>query len=236
VESRVSILFDLDGTLCDPRKGIIGCLRYSLDQLGYSSPPDDQLERYIGPPLYDSFATLLGSNDSQLIEKAVGLYRQRFTSNGMYENKVYAGIPDTLATLQSRNYRLHVVTSKPTVFAARVVVHFGLQRLFRNIYGSELDGSRSDKGELIAHVLSEEKILASDAIMVGDREHDIKGALANGVFPIGVLWGYGTREELTGADAALLCESPEALVYSLCSRSLLKPVAPRISDRKEGQP
>jgi phosphoglycolate phosphatase len=215
---KPSLFFDLDGTLCDPREGIISCLRYALDELGYSNPPDDQLKRYIGPPLYDTFAKVLGSNDTQLIEKAVGLYRHRFALNGMYENRVYAGIPDALTDLRSKEFCLYVVTAKPMIFAEKIVDYFGLKRFFRNIYGSELDGGRSDKGELIAHVLKEEKIPPIGAVMVGDREHDIKGALANGVFPIGVLWGYGTREELTGADAALLCESPEVLVNWLCSR------------------
>jgi phosphoglycolate phosphatase len=141
----------------------------------------------------------------------------------MYENRVYGDIREALTVLQSKAFRLYVVTSKPTVFAEKILVHFGLLSNFQNIYGSELNGGRSDKRELIAHVLGEEKIPASDAIMVGDREHDIKGALANGVFPIGVLWGYGTREELTKADAALLCESPEALVNFLCSHPRWSP-------------
>ena len=209
--AKRSVFFDLDGTVCDPREGIIRCIRYAFDELGFPSPPDDQLERYIGPPLYDTFATLLDSNDSQLMKKAVGLYRQRFASNGMYENRVYAGITDALTVLRSKEFSLFVVTSKPTIFAEKIVVHYGLKRFFANIYGSELDGSRSDKGELIAHVLRAEKIPPSDAVMIGDREHDIKGALANGVFPIGVLWGYGTREELTQAGAPVLCETPESL-------------------------
>ena len=223
VKTRTAIFFDLDGTLWDPREGIVRRLRYAFEQLGYSSPPDDLLERYIGPPLYKTFASLLNSNDVQFIEKAVGLYRQRFASKGMYENTVYAGITDALTVLRKKEFNLFVVTSKPTIFAKKIAVHYGLKRFFAKIYGGELDGSRSDKGELIAHVLREEKIPPSDAVMIGDREHDIKGALANEVFPIGVLWGYGTREELTEADAALLCESPEALVNWLCFRRAVDP-------------
>jgi phosphoglycolate phosphatase len=216
--ARQFVFFDLDGTLCDPRDGIIHCLRYAFEQLGYSGPPDDQLERYIGPPLQETFTTLLGTKNHEVIDRAVAFYRHRFASHGIYENSVYPGIVETLATLRSARHHLYVVTSKPSVFAEKILVQFGLRTVFHNVYGSDFDGSRSDKGDLIAHVLRTEKILSDDAAMVGDREHDIKGAIANGVFPIGALWGYGTREELTDADAALLCESPEALMSWFCSR------------------
>jgi phosphoglycolate phosphatase len=234
--AKPSVFFDLDGTLCDPREGICRCLRYAFEQSGYSSPPDDQLERHIGPPLRETFLTLLQTKNAETIERAVVLYRQRFAAHGIYENRVYPGIEEALAALRSASYHLYVVTSKPTVFAQRILVHLGLNSMFRNVYGSELDGSRSDKGELIAHVLGEEKIPSSDAVMVGDREHDIKGALANGVFSIGALWGYGTREELTEADAALLCASPVALVNWFCSRTRSEAVAPRSADRKRIEP
>jgi phosphoglycolate phosphatase len=232
IGAKTSVFFDLDGTLCDPRDGIVRCLRYAFERLGYPGPPDDHLERYIGPPLQETFATLLETKNHEVIERAVALYRQRFISHGMYENTVYPGIAETLALLRSESHRLYVVTSKPSVFAEKILVHFGLQRFFQNVYGSELDGRRSDKGDLIAHVLREEKISPSDAVMVGDREHDIEGALANGVFPIGALWGYGTREKLAEANAALLCESPKALANWLCFPPPLAPVAPRIADRK----
>jgi phosphoglycolate phosphatase len=204
-----------------------------LDALGHPSPSDEQLERYIGPPLRASFALLLNTNDVQLIERAVELYRQRFASEGMFENSVYPGIENALATLRMYDVQLYVTTSKPTVFATQILEHFGLERYFKQIYGSELDGTRTDKGELVAHVLAEESISASNAVhvlaeesisasnavMIGDREHDVKGALANGVTPVGVLWGYGTRQELTAAGAILLAENPESLVKVLKSSS-----------------
>lgn len=133
----------------------------------------------------------------------------------MFENSIYTGIERALTALQTGKTQLYVVTSKPTVFAIKILEYFGMQRFFDGIYGSELDGTLSDKRELIAHVLTDEGIPASNAVMVGDREHDIKGALANGVFPVGVLWGYGTRQELTEAGASLLCETPESLRVSL---------------------
>ncbi|MET0500396.1 MAG: HAD-IA family hydrolase [Candidatus Binatia bacterium] len=214
--SKVSIFFDLDGTLCDPREGIIRCFSHALDALGQARPPEDELARYIGPPLHESFAALLNSGDIALIRRAVELYRQRFVTQGMFENAVYAGMEDALAALQP-HVRLYVVTSKPTVFALQILEHFGLERFFRLTYGSELDGTRSDKKKLIAHVLAEENIPSSEAVMVGDREHDVKGALKNSVLPIGVLWGYGSHEELTQAGASVLCDSPMTLVELLLS-------------------
>jgi phosphoglycolate phosphatase len=212
---KISLFFDLDGTLCDPREGIVRCLRYALYRLGYPCPQDEQLERLIGPPLYRSFGTLLNSTDAELVDHAVALYRDRFVSAGMFENSVYTGIERALAALRTDKTQLYVVTSKPTVFAIRILEHFGMRKFFDGIHGSELDGTLSDNRQLIAHVLAEEGMLASNAVMVGDREHDIRGALANEVLPIGVLWGYGTRQELTEEGASVLCENPESLTRSL---------------------
>jgi phosphoglycolate phosphatase len=208
---KLSLFFDLDGTLCDPREGIIRCLKYALAELAYPSPPENQLERYIGPPLFEIFATLLNSCDAELAGRAVEVYRQRFAAKGMFENKLYNGIEDALTRLQEEDFCLYVVTSKPTVFAHRVLRHLRLQRFFQNVFGSELDGARSTKEELIAYALAEEEIPATDAVMIGDRGHDVKGALVNGVTAVGVLWGYGSREELTQAGASLLCDRPQVL-------------------------
>jgi phosphoglycolate phosphatase len=222
VESIVYILFDLDGTLTDPREGIVQSLKYALQALGYPSPSDKQFEGYIGPPLQESFAALLPSSDAEQIGRAVSLYRRRFTAVGMFENAVYPGIENALATLQEQSVSLYVVTSKPTVFAKQILDHFGLSRSFQNTYGSELDGTRSNKEELIAYVLAAESISAGSTVMVGDREHDVRGAITNGVTPLGVLWGYGSRQELTGAGAVLLCERPESLVEVLSSNPPLE--------------
>jgi phosphoglycolate phosphatase len=205
------IFFDLDGTISDPREGIVRCLQYALEKLGRPIPPEEQLLRYIGPPLFDSFPAMLDSSDKSLVERAIELYRDRFASKGMVENSVYPGITDALAALHAERYRLYVVTTKPTVFARRILDYFGLAEFFLGVYGSELDGTRSHKSELIAHVIAQEHIRPADAVMIGDREHDIKGALANRVFPVGVLWGYGSREELINAGATALCETPTLL-------------------------
>jgi len=129
----------------------------------------------------------------------------------MFENAVYDGIPSALEQLSSRSVDLYVATSKPLVYAQRILEHFGLAGYFRGFFGSELDGTRSNKGELIAHLLSVSGLRAEQTVMVGDRRHDIAGALQNHVFPVGVLWGYGSRKELTDAGARMLLHQPAAL-------------------------
>jgi phosphoglycolate phosphatase len=166
---------------------------------------------------------LLHSTDPKQINAAVELYRQRFSSKGMLENSVYPGIHSALTTLRARGALLFVTTSKPHVFAERIVEHFGLKEYFCAIYGSELDGTRSDKVDLVAHVLKAESLSPHATAMVGDRAHDIVGAKAHGVFPIGVLWGYGSYDELVAAGATTLCEQPEILAKILLSNSKLNP-------------
>jgi phosphoglycolate phosphatase len=219
----VNVLFDLDGTLTDPREGIVACLKYALLGLGHDCPSDLDLARFIGPPLKESFAVLLHTADRKQINAAVELYRQRFSSKGMLENTVYPGIHSALTTLRGRGALLFVTTSKPRVFAERIVEHFGLKEYFCTVYGSELDGTRSDKGELIAHVLQAESLSPHSTVMVGDRAHDIVSAKAHGVFPIGVLWGYGSSDELIAAGATTLCAKPETLDNMLLSNSNLNP-------------
>jgi phosphoglycolate phosphatase len=223
----VNVLFDLDGTLTDPREGIVACLKYALLGLGHKYPSNLVLARFIGPPLQESFAGLLHSTDPKQINAAVELYRQRFSSKGMLENTIYPGVHSALTTLRRRGALLFVTTSKPRVFAERIVEHFGLKEYLCAIYGSELDGTRSDKVDLVAHVLQTESLSPHSTVMVGDRAHDIVGAKANGVFPIGVLWGYGSYDELVAAGATTLCQQPEMLDKILLSTSKLNPRSPR---------
>lgn len=146
------------------------------------------------------------------VEAAVSAYRDRFTAVCMFENSVFAGIPESLARMSARGARLFVATSKPQVFAEQILDHFELAQHFDAIHGSELDGRRSDKSELIAHVLHAEGLSAANTVMVGDRRHDVIGALMNRVFPTGVLWGYGSAEELTSAGAKRLFKAPADLI------------------------
>ncbi len=209
---RGSLFFDLDGTLTDPREGIVGSIRHALQRLDCAVPPDPELDCCIGPPLRDSFCRLVGE---ALADVAVEHYRARFRVLGMFENRVYPGIPEALAALGAAGWRLLVVTSKPGVFAEQILRHFALNGYFAAVYGSELSGLRADKSELIAHVLASEGLAPEQALMIGDRCHDVVGARSNGVRAAGVLWGYGTREELGAAGAERLYESVPQLQADL---------------------
>ena len=172
----MNVLFDLDGTLTDPRQGILACFKYALEALNFDPPTDRELEGCIGPPLHESFARLLGLNNQAMVEQAVALYRERFAVKGIFENSVYPGIVEVLAQLRERRSWLSVATVKPTVFAERIVEHFGLGRFFHGVYGSELDGTNSDKTHLIGHLLKAESLSPTETIMIGDRAQDVLAA------------------------------------------------------------
>lgn len=208
-----TIFFDLDGTLTDPKPGITGSLQYALEKLGRPVPSQDELAWCIGPPLRDSLVVLVGEADA---DRGVALYRERFGDVGLYENSLYPDIAATLAALKPRA-RLFVATSKAHVYADRIVDHFGLRAYFEHVFGAELDGTRAHKGDLLAHALARTGTDPSRAVMIGDRSHDIVGARRNGVAGIGVLYGYGSREELTEAGAVHLCATPKAIAEHLAA-------------------
>jgi phosphoglycolate phosphatase len=207
----MNLFFDLDGTLTDPREGITRCIAYALENMGRQPPPLASLERYIGPSLFVSFRELLGTEDEEPVRAAVALYRERYTETGLYENRVHDGIMAALDEFRSAGRRMLVVTTKPTVFARRVVGHFGLASYFSDVVGAHLDGSRSDKAELIGHALSTHALDAAASVMIGDRRDDVVGARLTGVGSVGVLWGFGSRSELTEAGADVLCDRPGGL-------------------------
>jgi phosphoglycolate phosphatase len=206
----MNLLFDLDGTLTDPGLGIARCLQHALSTLGRPVPSVPELSWCVGPPLRGTLAKLLGSSDAQMLDRALTLYRERFVSTGMYENSVYPSVVDGLAHLCTAGHQLWVVTSKPHVYARRILDHFSLSGAFASVYGSELSGENADKAELIRHVLSMERF-RDQPHMVGDRRHDIDAAHANGLVGVGVLWGYGSRAELEAAGSDTLVESMEQL-------------------------
>ena len=212
-----TVLFDLDGTLTDPKIGITTCIQYALNQLNYESPQTDQLLWCIGPPLTVSFAKLLQTTDKVLIDRAITFYRDRFATVGLFENALYPQIPKTLKAIRAKGYQTFIATSKPHVFAKRIIEHFELTSLFDGIYGSELDGTRSDKAELIRHILLTENLIPAKTMMVGDRSHDTIGAKKNMVFAIGVTYGYGTEEELRMHGADLIAISPLEIAKYVCS-------------------
>ncbi|MET0220898.1 MAG: HAD family hydrolase [Tardiphaga sp.] len=200
-----TVFFDLDGTLTDPKIGITASIQYALGKLNVPVPTQDELTWCIGPPLRASFVALLGGEDNA--DLGVALYRERFGDVGLFENELYPGIETTLQAVAAGR-RLFVATSKPHVFADRIIDHFGLRPYFQRVFGSELDGTRVDKSELLRYALDETSTDASRAIMIGDRKHDVIGAANNGMAAIGALYGYGGREELTKAGAAHLVASP----------------------------
>jgi phosphoglycolate phosphatase len=213
----VNVLFDLDGTLTDPREGIVACFKHALAGAGCACPPDAELERFIGPPLHETLRLLVGTDDLVRFDLALSLYRDRFSAVGMFENYVYPEIPAALDSLRASGAVLYVATSKPQIYAERITQHFGLRGYFKAVYGSDLVGTRSGKADLIGHVLQSESLAASDTFMVGDRAHDVFGARVHRLRSIGALWGYGTREELVEAGASVLCDRPALLAEVLSS-------------------
>ena len=205
-----NLIFDLDGTLTDPFEGITRCVAHALAAFDIPVADRRTLAGYIGPPLKQSFTDFHGLSADQA-ERAVGRYRERFAEVGQYENTVYEGIPELLAECCAAGQRLFVATSKPTCFAETITAHFGLAGYFEAIYGSELDGTRTDKKELLAHLLTKEGLSARETLMIGDRRYDIEGGAANGLATIGVAYGYGGVAELRAAGAGRICDSPAAL-------------------------
>jgi phosphoglycolate phosphatase len=207
------LLFDLDGTLTDNSVGIARSIAFALDRMGVAVPDTATLRRCMGPPLRESFAWLLDTRDADAIEQAIAHYRERFTDVGWRENVVYDGIPEVLEALAVAPSRAYLCTSKPEVFARRIVQLFGLSLHLKGIYGADLAGTLDDKVKLFAHIAAREGFAPEDGIMIGDRAQDLRAGRMNGARSVGVLWGFGSREELATADAivATPAELPAAL-------------------------
>lgn len=201
------ILFDLDGTLTDPKTGITKSVQYALAKFNIDEPDLDKLIPFIGPPLVESFQEFYSLSKEEA-QTAVGYYREYFTQYGMYENAVYPGIKEMLAKLVDAGKELIIATSKPTVFSEKILEYFGMLPYFKAIVGSNLDGSRIHKTEIIDYILAGiPHIAKADIVMVGDRKHDIIGAQNNGIDAIAVSYGYGGLEELQQAGPSLIISS-----------------------------
>ena len=209
-----TILFDLDGTLTDPGLGITNSVMHALRRMGYEVPPRQELYKFIGPPLHQSFQVYFGMTEEQSYE-AVAKYREYFAVDGLLENEVYDGIPEMLQALQAAGKRLVLATSKPEKFAKVIMAHFGLDKWVTQIAGATMDTSRSKKGDVIAYALREFGVDPATAVMVGDREHDILGGRENGLPGVGVTFGYGDRPELEQAGAVAIADSPAELLEIL---------------------
>ena len=202
------IFFDLDGTVTDPRAGITRSVAYALDRYGIHVEDTDSLCPFIGPPLNESFMNFYGFSYEESM-KAVEVYRERFATIGLFENEEYPGVTELLSSLRAAGRHLAIATSKPEVFARRILDHFGYTQYFDVIAGSELDGSRVHKDEVIEYARRQlGSPDDSECLMIGDREHDVMGAKRGGMKCIGVLYGYGSREELERAGADFICADP----------------------------
>lgn len=204
------ILFDLDGTLTDPKEGITKSFQYALRHFGIEEDLAN-LEKFIGPPLHDSFRDDYNFSEEE-VEEAVTKFRKYFAQNGIFENKIFSGVKEVLEYLHSNNKRILLATSKPTIFAEKILKHFEIDKYFEYIGGSNLDGSRSEKNEVINHVLEVCKVSSmEDVIMIGDRKYDVIGAKKIGVDSIGVLYGYGDLEELQEVNPTYIIKNIEEL-------------------------
>lgn len=202
-----TILFDLDGTLTDPGEGITNSVAYSLHRFGIEVEDRTELYKFIGPPLYESYMKFYGFDEPTAL-RAVDAYREYYAPKGIFENRVYDGIPELLAQLKAAGRTLLVATSKPEGFARQILEHYGLAPYFRFIAGSTMDGSRITKGDVIRYALECSGIPNDGSLlMVGDREHDVLGAAESGIPCIGVLFGYGSRNELERAGARYIAAS-----------------------------
>ncbi len=227
------LLFDLDGTLTDPKVGICTCVQYALSSFGIEEPDLDKLEPFIGPPLKDSFMKYYDMDDARA-EAAIEKYRERFRDTGIFENKLYDGIPQMLNALNSQGMFMAVASSKPTEFVRRILEHFGIAKYFKAVVGSEMDGTRVQKEEVINEALKQLfgnwPVEKSKVYMIGDRSFDVEGARKAGVESVGVTYGYGSMEELRDAKCDYIVRSVEELQKFLL-RGMEKPEKATASQR-----
>jgi phosphoglycolate phosphatase len=210
-----AVLFDLDGTLLDPFEGITRCYQHALERLGRAVPEARELAWCIGPPLRENLRKILATDDPALVERGVALFRERFDAVGWSETRPYPGALEALDALRGAGLRLFLATAKPQVFTDRTVARFGLDRRLEAAHGASLDAALDDKAVLVRRLLADRGVAPERAVMVGDRRHDVRAALENGLAVIGATWGYGSREELTDAGARRLCESPTHLAAAI---------------------
>jgi phosphoglycolate phosphatase len=206
------ILFDLDGTLTNPEIGITSSVMYALEKFGVKVEDRKELHPFIGPPLSYSFQTYYGLSEADS-ELAIKYYRERFSVKGLYENEVYEGVEKLLQQLKESGKKLIIATSKPEEFTLKILAHFDLLKYFDYVAGTTMDGSRGEKADVIRYAIEISGIQdRSQAIMIGDRKYDILGAKENGLDSIGVLFGFGDREELSEAGANYIAENVEDIL------------------------
>lgn len=208
--SLKTLLFDLDGTLTDSAPGIINSVNHALNALGADSLPHDTLLKFLGPPLWESFPAYCHF-DTDTTKEAVRLYREYYAVHGIFEQQLYEGIPELLETLSERNMQLFVATAKPDMYAGKILQFMNLDHHFIDICGATADASRADKTSIIGHVIQKHGINPSHSWMIGDKEHDIKGAHAHSMQSIACSYGYGTEEEIHNAGPMHICTNVQEL-------------------------
>ncbi len=203
------VLFDLDGTITDSAAGIINSIRYALEKHGLDVPEENELRKFVGPPLKEQFQKVFALSDAEGGEM-VNSYREYYGTKGIYENRVYEGIVKMLSRLQDAGIRIMMATSKPEKYARMIAEHFDFAKYFEYVGGACMDGTRTDKYEVIEYVLDTCKVTDRDCVvMVGDRSHDMVGARRAGLHSLGVLYGYGSRDELEKNGAELIARTPQ---------------------------
>lgn len=211
-----TVLFDLDGTITQPASGIISSFIHALRELNRPVPDKSSLTWIIGPALRESFSKFI--SDRAEVEKAIALYRDYYTRQGIFDASVFSGIPETLRGLKQDGYNLMVCTAKPRPFAERILDHFGIKDFFSAVYGPDFDGHMDNKAELLNLIIAERQLTPRHCCLIGDRCYDATAAIQNNVIPIGALWGFGSHEELQQAGAKYFCAAPAdipAVVASL---------------------
>jgi phosphoglycolate phosphatase len=212
-------LFDLDGTLIDSELGIVSCIRHALAQMQVPAPAPAALREWIGPPLHQGFAALM-DNDAAKVTAAIGHYHDRFTTIGWREHAVYPGLAQLIEGLRGAGHQLAVVTSKPRLHAMPIVESLPFGAAFQHVYGPEPGNPRCEKASMIAAALADFQSAPEHAVLIGDRRFDIEGAVTNRVRGFGVLWGFGSREELTLAGATAIAHDPDELAGMLANPAL----------------
>ena len=210
--SVTTLFFDLDGTVSNNFQGISRCLNFALEQLGLRQLTDLEVMPFVGPPFRESLPRAFPGIDT---EAALKLYRERYATAGWLENSLYDGMAQAISTLHSQGFTIALCTSKPRVFAERIIEHFDLARYFKGVHGPELDGKFDRKTDLLAHLIEHYKTAPENALMIGDRDKDVEAALHVGAHSLGVLWGFGSRQELFEAGAKYIVTRPDELVDTI---------------------
>jgi phosphoglycolate phosphatase len=209
-----TLFFDLDGTVSNNMVGIRRCLNFGLSRLGLPLLSASQVHPLVGPPFRESLPKLFPDID---VEAALRLYRERYDTTGWLENEIYDGVEEAIRRLHLQGFTIALCTSKPRVFAEKILTHFDLARYFDGIHGPELDGRFDKKTELLAHLVKQYKVSPEQALMIGDRDKDIEAARFAGVHSLGVLWGFGNKEELQSAGASRIIDHPSQLQHTVHS-------------------